>query len=474
MADLLYSLAHAEPRLESALLFALDAVGVQGEPGEEWEAPERPHLVHGSTRAARSNSIVIAERREDVFWPALLAGKVHPADLDGVLPFDLLNAIAALLTDSVHDSLGPAARDEHGRLRFAESLQARSGWGNQPIIDMYVAFLGQLLEERFGLRGRPRWPEGRTAAVGLSHDVDLPDRYALLASARRPWRFRRHPRMYLLESVELARARVRDPDPASYWSFDRLAAAERALGFASTFFFACTPFYSRWGTPMDVAYDVREPRFRRTLRSLAADGFEVGLHASYRAHEDAMRVAAERRILSSVADSEIVGVRHHYWQLGPDVARTFRAHEAAGLLYDSSIAFNDHIGFRRSVALPFQPFDPVLQRSLALVEVPTSCMDGNLFYYSDDVDAAVAAVTSLIDRVAEVGGISVLNWHVQASCTRTGPFHAWGLAYQKILSWLATRSDLWVTNLRSIADWWIQQSQEVRSEGAEPRIGVGM
>ena len=453
MVDLLYNMERPSPRIEAAIMFVLDNLRISAERADPPALWDLPHLVYGGAPSARPNGVVVLQRDGDIVWPELLSGAVDPARLDGVVAFDLLGAIAALLADDVHLGLAPAAFDEHERLVYRESLPARAGFGDRPIVDAYVAFLGRLLRTRLGVKDRPRWPQGRKAAIGLSHDVDLPDRYALLGSVLRPWRLRRQPRTYLLKAIELTASRVRDPAPSACWLFDEVMATEGALGFTSTFFFATVPFHATWGAPEDVAYDVGEPRFRRTVRSLRSAGFEVGLHASYRAHEDSTRMVAERMRLQAAADAEIVGVRHHYWHLGRDVAAALRAHEEAGLGYDSSIAFNDHVGFRRSVSLPFHPYDPVLRRPLRTLELPTCCMDGNLFYWSDDIEGAVAAVDAVVDQVAGVGGVAILDWHVQASYPAANGFHAWGVAYQEILRLLASRPELWVTDLGSIAAW---------------------
>jgi hypothetical protein len=150
----------------------------------------------------------------------------------------------------------------------------------------------------------------------------------------------------------------------------------------------------------------------------------------------------------------ISGNRHHYWHLGPDPAATLREHEAAGLAWDASLAFNEDVGFRRATTLPFHPWDAALARPLRLLELPTACMDGNFFYRSQHVDAAVAAVAGLLDVIAAAGGALVLDWHLQASVPTNPEYRAWAEAYQAILDLVAARSDAWVTDLDRLADHW--------------------
>jgi hypothetical protein len=453
MAELRYSIEHPDPETEATLAFVFESLGISAEAGAPASLWDGPHLVYGGGAEVRPNGIAIPRQPADLVWDELLAGGLDPAALAGRLRFDLIGAIGRFLSDDVPHDRGAAGLDRHGRLTFDASVPARAGLGDRPIVNEYVAFLGRLLRERLGVSGRPRWPAGRVAAIGLSHDVDLPDRYAFLAHSVRPWRLRRSPRTYLRTTLRLAAQRTHDRHPYDDWLFEPVMASEAKLGFRSTFFFAAVPFHSSVGAPEDVAYDIAQPRFRRAFRSIDEAGFEVGLHASYRAHQDAARFAAERSRLAALAGAPIAGVRHHYWQLGPDPAATLRAHEQAGFRYDSSIAFNDHVGFRRSVALPFRPFDPVLGRPLHTVQLPTFCMDGNLFYESNDVEAAVRAVDGLVERIAATGGMGSIDWHIQTSHPVNRAFRSWGVAYQEILAQLAARSDLWVTSLGEIADW---------------------
>ena len=453
MAELRVQLARPEPRLLASSAFIGERLGLRIRIVDAGSV-EKPHLVVGDAQTALPSALVIPSGGGAVVWSELLDGRFDPATFAGaVVPFDAVGAIDRLLTDEVHAGLDPATMDEHGRLRFADSAPARAGLGDQPLVDRYVLALGALLERRFGLTGDPVWPAGKRAAIALSHDVDQPDRYAILRSAVRPWRFRRHPRSYALGAWRLARARLGDPDPHDSWVWKQVAESEARHGFRSTFFVAATPFHHARGADVDVAYDVREPRFRPVLRSLAAGGFEVGLHTGYRAHEHDEWLRDERDRLADAAAVEIDGLRHHFWHLGPDVAATLRAHERAGFAHDSSLAYNDHVGFRRSVAFPFRPWDEHLGRPLRTIQVPTAIMDGNLLYGSDDVDAAVAQVARVVDTIRAVGGVGSIDWHIQASVPRTPEYRHWGVAYQEILALLAGDPDLWVTSHREIARW---------------------
>jgi hypothetical protein len=463
MADLRYHVERPGAPVEAVLAFLFDSLGIDAEPARPPELWDGPHLVYGGDPAVRPDGVSIVERAGDLLWHELLDVGPDPRADDGRVPFDLVGAIGAFLRDEADADAPPDASDAHGRLTYAASLPARTGYGHIPIVNVYVGYLERLLRDRLGVVGRPRWPDGKRAAIALSHDVDMPDRYALLQSGLRPWRLRRNARGYARSTARLARARLGDRTPGDFWLFDDVARSERDHGFRSTFFFSAVPFHHAHGDPVDVLYDVRDPRFRPVFERLLDDGFDIGLHASYRAFEEPERLATERAALAGAARTAIPGIRHHYWHLGPDIAATLRGHEAAGFEFDSSIAFNDHVGFRRSVALPFHPFDPVLGRPLRTIQIPTFCMDGNLFYTSDDVEAGVSAVDALVDEIVATGGVGSIDWHIQTSYPANPEFRSWGIAYQEILGGLAGRPDVWVTDMASIARWSAARSAATRA-----------
>ncbi|MGH2456442.1 MAG: hypothetical protein ACRDHD_09335, partial [Candidatus Limnocylindria bacterium] len=267
-----------------------------------------------------------------------------------------------------------------------------------------------------------------------------------------------HPDLVLRAGRDLL-AWLHDPDRDDFWLFDRLIESERSLGLRSTFLFAAVASHGASGSRHDVHYDLGWPRFRSLLATLRGLEVEIGLHASYGAHRSAARLAAERRRVEELAGVTVAGVRHHYWHLGADPDATLRAHEEAGLSYDSSLAFNDRPGLRRGIALPFRPWDAALGRPLRVLQLPVLAMDGSLFGDGAGAEAAADELWQAIEEVRTVGGLAVLDWHVRASFPANRPFRAWAECYQLTLRRLAAARDLWVTDLGSIEAWWRRREE---------------
>ena len=427
-------------------------------------AGDDPLLAYGDIEPSARTLVIVPDPATSPFPPA-----DSMTALDPVFPFDVVRAVGAHLRDDTNRGVVHDARDRRGRIQYDSAAATVAGRGDEPVADELIASVGRWIEARLGIRGLDRWPGGARLAVGLSHDIDHPDRFPTLRLlARRPATIRRAPRTLarrLRSDLGSVRGGAR---PGDFWVFERLVESQARRGFRSTWFFAAASVGAPWGTTLDVAYDVTDRRFRPVFDLLSASGNEVGLHTSYRAHEDQRRILLERRRLADAARTEVTGNRHHYWQLGPDEAATLRGHDAAGFRYDSSVAFNDHVGFRRATSLPFHPFDETLAAPLRLRELPVFAMDGNLFYGSSDVDAALATIEAGLDRIERVNGMAIFDWHLQA-CVPTGSkYDPWAEAWQALLDLLAVRPATWVADLGSIDRWEAGRAVELARLAADP------
>jgi hypothetical protein len=95
-------------------------------------------------------------------------------------------------------------------------------------------------------------------------------------------------------------------------------------------------------------------------------------------------------------------------------------------------------------------------------------MDGNLFYRSNDVEAAVATISDGLDEIAGLRGMAVFDWHLQACVPTRSAYAPWAEAYQAVLDLLAARTDVWVTDLGSIDRWWAERHDRIEATADAP------
>jgi hypothetical protein len=318
--------------------------------------------------------------------------------------------------------------------------------------------IGASLEAALGELGlpapTPRWPHGKRAAAAAGHDVDYPEVIRWLE----PLRILRRQGLPGISNAAAVAAGRR-----THWHFASWVRMEQQLNTRSAFYFVARRGSLReyaTGTP-DPFYDVQSRRFRELFRYLAAEGFEIGMHASYRACESRERFAAEKQALEAASGQPVVGNRHHYWHLDPvDPEATLLMHEQIGLKYDTSLFHDRYIGWRRGTNWPFFPFLQRERRQLKILQVPTGWMDDQLFGQRvDNPGDRQGILRALADRAAAQGGCLLIDIHDYVFDDALFP--GWARAYRELWEYLATRSDFWFDTPGRIADHWIARYQAI-------------
>ena len=265
------------------------------------------------------------------------------------------------------------------------------------------------------------WPRlkrpTRHFRVALTHDVDQP-----LASVGRspPVLVRQLGADALVRrDAGLAVRRVRswaglrrgDHRLDPYNTFDFLMDVSERHATAGAFYFLATEEM----TALDGLYTLEQPWIAALVRRIHERGHEIGLHPSYHSHLDPRRTEAEFHRLLHLAKRQGVtqerwGGRQHYLRWENPV--TWSNWEAAGLDYDSTLAYADRIGFRAGTCHEFRPFHLLDRRPLRLRERPLHVMDATLFEYMKlSPDTAFESVMAVARECRRYGGTLSILWH---------------------------------------------------------------
>jgi len=303
----------------------------------------------------------------------------------------------------------------------------------------------------------PRWPEGKAMAACVSHDVDYPEIVRWLEPLRI---IQRQGLKGFKGSYEIFSA------GRNHWNFTRWVSLEKALGISSAFYFMATQgslYKYATGTP-DAFYDIKERRFRGAFNLLNEDGFEIGLHASYRAFESKDKFSGEKLALEEASGREVSGNRHHYLHLNPAAPEeTLLLHEKIGLKYDTSLMHERYLGFRRGSAWPFYPFSPQEKREIKVLQLPTVWMDNQLFGYAkDNPGERDEILRSLAKRVAGQGGCFLINIHDYVFDEVLFP--DWRDTYVRLWEYLSGRRDCWFERPCVVAGHWAGRYARILAE----------
>jgi hypothetical protein len=327
------------------------------------------------------------------------------------LPIDVFGSAFFMLTR--YEELAVSDRDAYGRFPAASSVAVRGGFLGVPIVDAYVERLWEALQRTW-----PRLQRKEHAfEVVLTHDIDDP----LATLDHGPSDIarqlggdlvrRRDPGLAWQRLRSVGRARRGDHRLDPHNTYDFLMEVSERHGLRSAFYFLA----HRDERPRDGAYLFEHPWVRSLIGRIARRGHEVGIHPSHCTYRDAERTREELARLRRVTEAEGVqqerwGGRQHFLRwANPD---TWRNWEAAGLDYDSTLAFSETVGFRTGTSRPYRAFDLRARRALRLVERPFQVMDVTLLSsMALSLDAARTVVMDIAAQCRRYGGCLGILWH---------------------------------------------------------------
>ena len=287
---------------------------------------------------------------------------------------------------------------------------AKKELASSPVVDflenlLFDAILAGCQALQVPLAQKSYWPEGKSFAVCLTHDVDeIKKTYQWIS---RPLRFlARKDFSGFKGQVSSCIKKIRGTEP--YYTYEDIISIERDLGAKSTYFIlkesGNANLYSKktwylYGRNRSL----QSPEMRSLIRRLSANGDEVAIHGSYFSYRDPLLLSEETRELESILHEKVLGTRQH--NLNLEVPATWTHQLSAGLRYDTTLGFKDTIGFRWGTSFPF--FPDTQDGPLPLLEIPLIIMDICLESRSNKIEDCLR----IADEVHRFCGVLTLLWH---------------------------------------------------------------
>ena len=308
---------------------------------------------------------------------------------------------------------------------------------------------------------KPAWPDGKPFAVCLTHDVDVVSSYSLKQSLRAIQKQLLHGgspiekvKAFLRAGINLARPGLQK-DPLHF--FERWLQVEKEVGSHSTFFF--WPGWSNvtrhhhtdctYELSDSVVFDNQRCTVAEMIREIDRQGWEIGLHPSWYSFDNADELKRQKEALEQALGNEVISIRQHH--LHYDIRVTPEVQAQAGFIYDSSLGFNDNIGFRFGTSYPWHLYDLKAEKELQLKEIPLIVQDGAMLDPRKgmrlDEDTAFQYVRLITETIEKVGGVLTLLWHPDKII-----FPDWWHLYQRTLKYLQQK-DPWFASVNEIGEW---------------------
>ena len=291
------------------------------------------------------------------------------------LPLDIFGTAFYMLTR--YEELDSLATDGHGRFPDAAALAVRAGFAHRPIVDEYVEILWAAIGKLCPLLKRAE-RDGRTL---ISCDVDLPVDPACASlfrlGKRMAGRGLRQRSLRGLPSLVGSYFAVRrgeyDRDPylrALAWIMQVNAGAGHRVAF--------NIIPANTDQAVDLSIDLHDPRLLGLLRTIHAQGHEIGIHPGYNTYHHPVAMGRSvHRLRATLAQLGIeqaeLGGRQHYLRWRAHV--TPQLWEENHLDYDSTLGYAAQPGFRCGTCREYPMFDLVGRRPLRLRQRPLLSME---------------------------------------------------------------------------------------------------
>lgn len=388
-----------------------------------------------------------------------------------ILTVENTQEAAGLTINAGHQTLVRLGFDLFQEVRHLLTRGQPSAQARIPTLELHIALIRDLIVRcSIPLVEIPPIPDGRNFIACLTHDVDHVGirnhkcdhtmfgflYRAVIGSVVRVCRRQMSAKQLganwaaalRLPFVHLGLAK-------DFWyQFERYLEIEQGL--ASTFF--VIPYKDKPGRAINgqvsgkraTRYDVGD--IEEDIRKLSSAGREIGLHG-IDAWSDSSCGRAELERITQTTGASNVGVRMHWLYFDE---KSFLALEEAGFSYDSTVGYNECVGYRAGTMQAFQPSGVT-----TLLELPMHIMDTALFYPSHmnlSPAEAKAVVNELTENLSRFGGVLTINWHDRS----IAPERLWDDFYVELLKELERRGACFLTAGQAVS--WFRKRRSAAIE----------
>jgi len=372
----------------------------------------------------------------------VLFGRSKAADLpSGRIYADLISSAFYFLSD--WDSLVVEQKDEHGRLRYNDSLLGKLDLADRPVVNEYCELIREVSQVRKGITLPHKKIGEHEFAACITHDFDrIKKKYAGTVKrelfdlpVKNPLDQPLGER--IVRAFDSAKDLVKNGDGYER-SILGMFEIERKLGIKPTVLFkSILQKHER-----DAADYLEYPFMNEILRIIEELKGDCGLHASYLAGYSKELFAAEKNRLENRLGNKVGAHRFHY--LRYDAAKVAGLLEANGIRSDSSIGWAERAGLRSGFTFPYYLFDAERNTTCKVLEIPMQMMEMQLLYNQGlSAEKAVQFANRQADTVKKYGGVLCWNFHHHALDTVEAK--GGSVLFEQSLSYLQSLNPMFLT-----------------------------
>jgi hypothetical protein len=189
-----------------------------------------------------------------------------------------------------------------------------------------------------------------------------------------------------------------------------------------------------------VRYDLSQ--LQTSVSKIVARRGEIAVHG-IDAWSDSAEGRREREQIQALTHSPEVGVRMHWLFFDSESAGKL---DEAGFSYDSTVGYNETVGYRAGTTQAFRPFG-----TKRLLELPLHVMDTALFYPTHlhlSPEQAMMRIEGMVNDMRQFGGVLMVNWHDRS----IAPERLWDDFYVELVEKLES-AGAWFCTAGAAAQW---------------------
>lgn len=216
----------------------------------------------------------------------------------------------------------------------------------------------------------------------------------------------------------------------SYWCFDYWRNIEKKFNKRSIFYIyvkSAKSNFKNW--LIDPSYEIKgNSNLQLKLKQLLDEGYEIGLHGSFGSATEESLLLKEKELLEEILGVNVTKIRQHWLKYEEKI--TPYLHNLH-FKYDSSLGWNDRMGFRSGCASRYRPFDHEAKRPFNFMATPQVIMDSHIFDYGQNrVDSQKQKAFSILNEINKIKSPFVsFSWHQRGASSD----YEWNHVYEELL-----------------------------------------
>ena len=294
-----------------------------------------------------------------------------PLLINRVFQFDILETIFFHISRYEEIIANSSKNSQAGWLLEKEHFLIKNKLQVKPVVDHLVKAFYEIISGKYiSIR----------STYSISHDIDVLLRFTpfpkFIKSLAATIYYRRGIRQFRKSIGYYGKMIFRNyPDP--YDVFDKLFREEPAWKRKMVFVMA------GGRTPFDNKYRLTDPRLNEIIKIAVSCGYDIGIHPSYDAGFNHKMYAQETLRLSAYLNQPITLNRQHWLRMNWEI--TPYLWEENGIQVDSSIGYNEYLGYRCGTGFPYNMYDFKNERAFQWIEIPLVFMESAAMHVSNRI-----------------------------------------------------------------------------------------